>query len=62
MPQQFRHMQYDERCQIHTQHLRGAWVSAMAAVFRRHESTVCDQLQYSDGPFGYRHRPAQQLV
>ncbi len=31
MPQEFRHLQYDERCQIQTLHQRGFSVTASAA-------------------------------
>ncbi len=50
MPQQFRHLQYDERRQIQALHQQGFSVTAIAA-----------QLQRNAGPSGYPYEQAQQL-
>ncbi len=62
MPQQFRHLQYDERCQIQALHQQGFSVTAIAAQLQRHKSTVCRELQRNAGPSGYHHDQAQQLA
>ncbi len=62
MPQQFRHLQYDERCQIQALHQQGFSVTAIAAQLQRHKSTVCRELQRNAGPSGYHHEQAQQLA
>ncbi len=55
MPQQFRHLQYDERCQIQALHQRGFSVTGIAAPLQRHKSTVCRELQRKTRPASYRH-------
>ncbi len=62
MPRTFRHLQYDERCQIHALHQWGASVSAIAAQLKRHKSTVSRELRRNTGPSGYHHQQAQQLA
>ncbi len=62
MPQQFRHLQYEERCQIQALHQQGFSVTAIAAQLQRHKSTVCRELQRNAGPSGYHHEQAQQLA
>ncbi len=62
MPQQFRHLQYDERWQIHSLHQQGASVGTIAAQIQRHPSTVCCELRSYAGPPGYRHEEAYQLA
>ncbi len=62
MSQMYRHLQYDERCLIHTLHQRGASASAIAAQRKRHKSTVCRELRRNTGTSGYRHKQAQQLA
>ncbi len=62
MPQQFRHLQYDERCQIQALHQQGFSVTAIAAPLQRPKSTVCRELQRNAGPSGYHHEQAQQLA
>ncbi len=62
MPQQFRHLQYDERCQIQALHQQGFSVTAIAGPLQRHKSTVCRELQRNAGPSGYHHEQAQQLA
>ncbi len=62
MPQQFRHLQYDERCQIQVLHQRGLSVTAIAAQLQRHKSTVCRECRRNAGSSGYHHEQAQQLA
>ncbi len=62
MPQQFRHLQYGERCQIQALRQRGFSVTAIAAQLQRHKSTACRELQRNTGPSGYHHEQAQQLA
>ncbi len=62
MPQQFRHLQYDERCQIQALHQQGFSITAIAAQLQRHKSTVCRELRRNAGPSGYHHEQAQQLA
>ncbi len=59
MPQQFCHLQYDERCQIHAWHQQGFSVTAITAQLQRRKSTVCRELQRNAEPSGYYHDQAQ---
>ncbi len=62
MPQQFRHLQYDERCQIQALLQQGFSVTAIAAQLQRHKSTVYRELQRNAGLSGYHHEQAQPLA
>ncbi len=62
MPQRFRDLQFDERCQIQALHQPGLSVTAITAQLQRHKSTICRELRRSAGPSGYHREQAQQLA
>ncbi len=49
MPRMFRHLQFDERCQILALHQWGASVSAATAQLHKDKSTVCRELRRTGG-------------
>ena len=60
MPQCYRHLQYDERCQIRALHQEGVSISEIARQLGRHKSTVSRELRRNAGKAGYRHKQAQR--
>jgi IS30 family transposase len=60
MTQCYRHLQYDERCQIRALHKQGVSISEIARQLGRHKSTVSRELRRNAGKAGYRHKQAQR--
>ena len=60
MTQCYRHLQYDERCQIRALHQQGVSISEIARQLGRHKSTVSRELRRNAGKAGYRHKQAQR--
>ena len=58
----YRHLQYDERCQIRALHKQGVSVSEIARQLGRDKSTVSRELRRNRGAGGYRHKQAQRLA
>ena len=62
MAQCYRHLQYDERCQIRVLHARGVSISGIARQLGRDKSTISRELRRNRGATGYFHKQAQRLA
>ena len=58
----YRHLQYDERCQIRALHTQGVSISAIARQLGRDKSTISRELRRNRGATGYFHTQAQRLA
>ncbi len=60
MPGCYRHLQYEERCQIQILRRQGLSVSEIARQLRRDKSTVSRDVRRNSGQAGYRCKPTQR--
>jgi len=60
MPQGYRHLTYEERCQIHALRKSGLSDSAIARQLGRGRSTLWREIRRNSGKRGYRHGQAQR--
>ena len=62
MAQCYRHLQYDERCQIRVLHTRGVSISEIARQLGRDKATISRELRRNRGATGYFHQQAQRMA
>ena len=60
MPNGYRHLTYEERCQIEALKNRGLSQGAISTQLGRPRSTICREVRRNTGGRGYRHKQAQR--
>ena len=60
MPRSYRHLTYEERCQIEALKKSGLSIGLIAEQLGRDRTTIYREIRRNSGKRGYRHKQAQE--